>query len=243
MIRSLSIIAAAGLVLTIACLGGAAALGGREMARDGWRISSDGWNLVQGDFEWETGEENVVTRQIAWDGGEALGFDLSARVIYAQGETASITIAGPDDVVERVIFADGRFGLEDGARGHRRSRPRITVIAPAVTRFDLNGSQDLEIRDYDQPTLDLALSGSGEVEGFGRTEILTIRVDGSGDVDLDGLAAVDAIIQVNGSGDVEAAPTGRADVTIRGSGDVKLATRPARLDSQVSGSGRVRQAD
>lgn len=241
MIRSLFIIAAASLVLTIVCLGGAAAIGGREVARDGWNITGDGWTIVQSDFEWEMSDETVVTREIAWEGGEALTFDLSARVIYAQGDETSVTVTGPSEVVDRVTFVDGRFDLEDGAGRH--SRPRITIVAPAVTRFTLNGSQDLEIRDYDQPTLDLAVSGSGDVEGYGRADALTVTIDGSGDVDLEGLPSTDAVIEINGSGGVEAAPTGAADVTIRGSGDVDLATRPQRLTSQVSGSGRVSQAD
>lgn len=243
MIRSLFIIAAAALVLTIVCLGGAAAIGGREVARNGWNISGDGWTIVQGDFEWDAADEDIVTREIAWDGGEALTFDLSARVIYAQGDQPSITVAGPSDVVDRVTFEGGRFTLEEGARSGRHSRPRITIVAPAVSTFTLNGSQDLEIRDYDQPTLALAVSGSGDVEGYGRTETLTVTIDGSGDVDLEGLPSTDAVIEINGSGGVEAAPTGQADVTIRGSGDVDLTTRPQRLISQVSGSGGVSQAD
>ncbi len=243
MIRSLFIIAAASLVLTIVCLAGAAAIGGQEVARDGWKISGDGWSLGEGDFNWESSDENIVTREIAWEGGEALTFDLSARVIYAQGDEPSITVAGPAEVVDRVTFADGRFDMEEGTRTGRHSRPRITIVAPAVTRFTLNGSQDLEIRDYDQPTLALAVSGSGDIEGYGRTEALTVTIDGSGDVDLEGLPSTDAVIEINGSGDVEAAPSGQADVTIRGSGDVDLATRPARLNSQVMGSGRVSQAD
>ncbi|MFN3815735.1 GIN domain-containing protein [Brevundimonas sp.] len=243
MIRSLFIIAAASLVLTIVCLGGAAALGGREVARDGWSISGDGWNLVQSDFHWDSSDEDIVTREIAWEGGEALAFDLSARVIYAQGDEPSITVAGPAEVVDHVTFADGRFDLEDGARTGRHSRPRITIVAPAVSRFTLNGSQDLEIRDYDQPALILAVSGSGGVEGYGRTEALTVTIDGSGDVDLDGLPSTDAVIEINGSGDVEAAPSGQVDVTIRGSGDVDLATRPRQLNSEIVGSGSVRQAD
>ncbi|MBA3999916.1 DUF2807 domain-containing protein [Brevundimonas sp.] len=243
MIRSLFIIAAASLVLAIVCLAGAAAIGGQEITRNGWKISGDGWSLVEGDFNWESSSENIVTREIAWEGGEVLTFDLSARVIYAQGDEPSITVAGPAGVVDRVTFADGRFDLEQGTRTGRRSRPRITIVAPAVTRFTLNGSQDLEIRDYDQPTLALAVSGSGDIEGYGRTDALTVTIDGSGDVDLKGLPSTDAVIEINGSGDVEAAPSGQADVTIRGSGDVDLTTRPARLNSQVMGSGRVRQAD
>ena len=46
-----------------------------------------------------------------------------------------------------------------------------------------------------------------------------------------------------GGGGVAAPPTGQAEVTIRGSGDVDLSTRPQRLISQVSGSGSVSQAD
>ncbi|MEH6664998.1 MAG: DUF2807 domain-containing protein [Brevundimonas sp.] len=243
MIRSLFIIAAASLVLTIVCLGAAAAIGGREITRDGWMISGDDWSLVEGDFNRDSPDEDIVTREIAWEGGEALTFDLSARVIYAQGETPSITVEGPAEVVDRVTFAEGRFGLEEGERTGRRSRPRITVMAPAVRQFTLNGSQDLEIRDYDQPTLTLAVSGSGEIEGYGRTESLTVTIDGSGDVDLESLPSTDAVIEINGSGGVAAAPSGQADVTIRGSGDVDLTTRPARLISQVSGSGSVNQAD
>ena len=87
------------------------------------------------------------------------------------------------------------------------------------------------------------MSGSGDVEGYGRTETLTVTIDGSGDVDLEGLPSTDAVIEINGSGGVEAAPTGQAEVTIRGSGDVDLSTRPQRLISQVSGSGSVSQAD
>ncbi|MFN3536174.1 MAG: GIN domain-containing protein [Brevundimonas sp.] len=243
MIRSLFIIAAAGLVLTIVCLAGAAAIGGREITRDGWTISGDGWSLVQSDFEWDSSDETTVTREIAWDGGEALTFDLPARVIYAQGDAPSITVAGPAGVVDRVTFVDGRFDLEEGTRTGQHSRPRITIVAPAVSRFTLNGSQNLEIRDYDQPELVLAVSGSGDVEGYGRTETLTVTIDGSGDLDLKGLPSTDAVIEINGSGDVEAAPSGQADVTIRGSGDVDLTTRPARLNSHILGSGRVRQAD
>ena len=243
MIRSLFIIAGASLVLAIVCLAGAAAVGGQEIARDGWKISGDEWSLAEGDFNWESSDENIVTREIAWEGGEALAFDLSARVIYAQGDEPSITVAGPSEVVERVTFADGRFDLQDGVRTERRSRPRITIVAPAVTRFTLNGSQDLEIRDYDQPTLALAVSGSGDVEGYGRTETLTVTVDGSGDVDLEGLPSSDAVIEINGSGGVEAAPVRLAEVSIRGPGDVDLSPRPQRLTSQVSGSGEVSQAD
>lgn len=245
MIRSLFIIAAAGLVLAVACLGGAAAIGGREFVRDGgWTISGHEWRWTDGDYGWRDGEDGVTARTIEWSGGEALTFDMHARVIYAQSDTVSVTVTGPAAVTERVRFEDGRFWLETEEAGFgTRSRPRITVTGPAVSRFTLNGSQALEIRDYDQPALELVVAGSGDVEGYGRAERLSVRVNGSGDVDLENLPVADAVIEVHGSGDVRAAPSGVADVAVRGSGDVDLTTRPARLNSRVTGSGRVRQAD
>lgn len=245
MIRSLFVIAAAGLVLAVICLGGAAAIGGRELIRDGgWSISGNEWRWRNGDYGWRDGEDGVATRTIEWSGGEALTFDMRARVIYAQSDTASVTVTGPAAVTERVRFEDGRFWLEtEEAEFGTRSRPRITVTGPAVSRFTLNGSQALEIRDYDQPALDVVVAGSGDVEGYGQAERLSVRVSGSGDVDLKNLPVTDAVIEIRGSGDVEAAPSGVADVTIRGSGDVALTTRPAQLNSRITGSGRVRQAD
>ena len=43
-------------------------------------------------------------------------------------------------------------------------------------------------------------------------------------------------------GDLEAAPKDEADITISGSGHVRLLARPASLRSKVSGSGRITQA-
>ena len=52
-----------------------------------------------------------------------------------------------------------------------------------------------------------------------------------------------AKVEIEGSGDATLAPTDAADITIEGSGDVTLLTQPAKLQSNLSGSGRIRQQD
>lgn len=243
MIRNLFIIAVAALVLSIACLMGAAAIGGHEFRRGGWSIPGDAWTWVSSeDIDWSS--DSVSERVIEWPGGDALAFHLPARVIYAQADETSVTVSGDPDYVERVRFEDGRFTLDrrDG-EAVRGGRLRITVTAPAVTRFEMHGSHRLEIRDYDQDSLAIRLNGSGDVEAFGRARALDLEVHGSGDAELDGLSVQDARIAVHGSGSAEIAATGQVDAAVHGSGDIELKVRPAQLNSQVHGSGRVRQDD
>ncbi len=257
MIRTLLIIAAAALVLAMASIGGAFALGGRDMARNGWE-----WTFRDRDgdtvsFERRDGTEAPdITRTLDWTGGRTLTVDLSADVDYVQGATPGVNITGPAELVERVRLVDGRltwaegegphherviFGRRQGGRGIwvHSDEVRIVVTAPNVDSFNLEGSGQLTIRDYDQDTLEIDISGSGEVTATGRTRALEVDISGSGDAELASLAAVDANVAIAGSGDAVVGPTGRAEISISGSGDVQLTTRPATVNQTTSGSGEV----
>ena len=257
MIRTLLIIAGAGLVLAMAAIGGAFALGGRDMARHGWE-----WTFRDEDgdtvsFERRDGTEAAdVTRTLDWTGGRSLTIDLSADVSYVQGATPGVTVTGPAELVERVRLIDGRlgwsepdglhherviFGRRQGGRGIwvQSEEVKIVVTAPNVDSFNLEGSGRLTIRDYDQDTLEIDISGSGEVVAAGKVRALELDISGSGDAELASLETTDANVAIAGSGDAVVAPTGRADISISGSGDVQLTTRPATVNQTISGSGEV----
>ncbi|MFC5344055.1 GIN domain-containing protein [Brevundimonas staleyi] len=257
MIRTLLIIAAAGLVLATASLAGAFALGGRDMARHGWE-----WTFTDRDgdtvrFERDDGTRSPdTTRMIEWTGGQSLTVDLSADVDYVQGDTPGVTVTGPADLVERVQLIDGRLTWQEregpnhetvvfGRNTHGRGvwvhseQVKIVVTAPNINSFNVEGSSNLMLRNYDQDTLQIDISGSGEVTAIGRTRSLEVDISGSGDADLGALATTDANVAIAGSGDATVSPTGRADITINGSGDVDLTTRPATVNQNISGSGEV----
>lgn len=258
MIRTLFVIAGAALVLSVAALAGAFALGGRDLARDGWAwtVRGDDGETVR--LERVRPDEvdrhgPVVVRDLAWSGGDALVLGFGADVDYVQGVPAGVRIEGPQRIVERIRLEAGRFTLAPGdeqvvvgwdRNGLRarsdRDRLRIVVTAPDVARFEVAGSGDLEVRDYDRPDLDLILSGSGDARVRGRTQRLTLAVSGSGEAELDDLAVTDATVTISGSGDASVAASGVVDARISGSGELDLVRRPSRLNSQVTGSGRVR---
>ncbi|MBJ7486122.1 DUF2807 domain-containing protein [Brevundimonas sp.] len=252
MTRTLLIIAGAAFVLALATLGGAAAIGGRDMAANGWEWTFPG----HGDGGDETirfervGRDNgpSITRTLAWTGGSTLAVDLSADVTYVQGDQAGIVVTGPKSLADRVRLDGNRLTMSDSDNESyvvfgwsNDDRLSIVVTAPSVTTFDLLGSLDLDIRDYDQDTLDIDLSGSGEVTASGKTRALSVDINGSGEADLGALQTVDAMVDISGSGDATVAPTGRADLSISGSGDIDLTTRPATLNQTITGSGDISQ--
>lgn len=256
MIRTLFIITGASLVLAAVCLGGAAALGGRDLARHGWT-----WTIKDSDGEsirFERVEKADrgphVTRTLTWNGGEVLGIDLAAEVRFVQGASPSVIVRGPREVVERVTLENGRLDLADGREQVTVNWDRhgieawsdsedlqIVVTAPNVNRFDVRGSGRLAIENYDQPTLAVDLSGSGQITGRGRARTVEVDIAGSGEVDLDEVQTTDATVEISGSGEATIAPTGQARIDISGSGDVTLATKPANVISKISGSGDVHQ--
>ena len=81
----------------------------------------------------------------------------------------------------------------------------------------------------------------GMVTAQGRTEALEVTINGSGDAALKDLTTQSARVVVSGSGDVGVSPRAEANVTINGSGDVSLGSRPARLTSELNGSGEILQ--
>jgi hypothetical protein len=259
MIRTLFIIAGAALVLCIVTVGGALAIGGSDLQRHGWA-----WTFKDDDgesirFERVTAEGAddlgpLTTRTLPWTGGETLRLESAVDVDYVQGPANTVVITGPKGLADRVQLENGRLFLADGeervivgwsnrhlSATSERDALKIVVTTPNVKRFEVEGSSDVRISGYDQPTLALDISGSAEVTAEGAARTLDLDISGSGEAFLDDLRVTDATADISGSGDAHMAPTGEVQVTISGSGDVALSGRPAKLTTDISGSGDVYQ--
>ena len=250
MIRTLLIIAGAALVLAIASLSGAAGLVARDLDRNGgsWVFH----DVIR--IESVAGERGPdVSRTLAWTGGDRLSVNLPADVTFVQGPESGVVITGPQAIVDRVQIKDGRI-TADGpdeitvrwwaggfSAWNERDNLKIVVTAPSITRFDLSGSGSLTLQAYDQPSLSIDISGSGDVTATGKTASVDLNIAGSGEADLADLTTTDATVGISGSGEARVAPTGTARLSIAGSGDITLTTRPAKLESNVSGSGDIHQ--
>lgn len=252
MIRTLVMIAVAGFVLALATLSAAVAIGGPDaIARGGWHWSANDWGHDK-DFDWDpdfdledgapTGPQ--ATRTLAWSGDDSLRTRFPADIRYVQASDAgpgTVTITGPQETIQRVYLDDGALRLR---RKHWINR-RLTVVvaAPGINRFVLSGANRLTVEDYKGERLELKLSGAAKVKASGQVQALELDISGAGDADLGELKVQDAVIDISGNGEARVAPTGRAKVDISGMGDVTLLTRPADLQSDISGAGTIHQEE
>lgn len=268
LIRNTLIVAGASFALAIGCFVGVAAIAGPEIMKNGWTLPFDSDNSTivvreNGKVVRTTHQTNYghrlspsVDRTFAWTGKDQLTIDLPVDVVFVQGAEAKIVASGPKSYVDRLRVDGGRVTLDGGddldhdsltidATGLRiesdSNRVRITVIAPDVTKFDIRGSGDLDIRKYDHPTFAVSVSGSGDVDASGRVQTLTVENSGSGYVNLTDLKGQDAVVAVSGSGGGAIFATGKAKIDISGSGDVELRTEPKSVSSEITGSGEVRR--
>jgi hypothetical protein len=243
MIRVLVMIAVTGFLVSVVTLSTAVALGGPDILTDNAWNGWGRWSWHDGGDWADRGRDSgpQATREIAWTGGDTLDVDVPAEITYTQAPgPGKLTVTGPQRALDNLVLDNGHLHY---ARG-RRHRGELTVVmtAPGVSRFDLAGSAKLEIHDYKQDRLSLDLAGDGAVTATGETRMLALTIAGSGETDLSRLKVTDADVQIDGSGEATLAPTGAANVDIAGSGEVTLLTRPAKLESNVSGSGVLHQS-
>jgi hypothetical protein len=248
MIRALTMIAVAGFLVSAVTLSVAVGLTGPENIVNGaWSFGPNGWGghwRGHNHFSFDQSDDGgpQTTREIAWSGGDALDVDLDADVQYAQAPgPAKVTVSGPQSAVNDVEMRNGEIRYKE--EGDHDVRLSIVVTAPSITRFTMQSSGKLAIVNYKQDKLTLDLEGDADVSATGEAKAVDLAISGSANADLGALKAQAAKVDIEGSGDATLAPTDAADITIEGSGDVTLLTRPARLQSNVSGSGRIRQQD
>ena len=187
-------------------------------------------------------DETPTSREIAWTGGDTINVDLPADVKYTQGPgPAKLVVSGPRDAVADVEVEDGQVRYRHDS--DHDADVTIVMTAPSVTRFEMSGSGKLAIADYRQDKLTLELAGDADVTAKGEAKAIDLSISGSANADLGEVKASSADVDIEGSGEATLTPADAAKIDISGSGEVILLSRPAKLESNVSGSGSIRQED
>ncbi len=240
--KKLAIIALSSFALSALCLGGAYALGGRDIANS--------------DFNFAFGERpacpasssaTATSRTLPWtDGDSRAAVAVPANAHWQSGSGDALVVKGDPAVISHIRIRDGVVELDCQTRFFRSgASDRIDVTLPGRNfhSFALMGSGDLNLAGVSQPDVKISLMGSGDIEASGKTQQLEATMLGSGRLRLGDLTAQDADIHIAGSGDIEAAPQGELHANIAGSGDIELKSEPKQIDTAIHGSGRIRHPD
>ena len=238
MAHKLVLIAVTGLAASAACMGAAAAIGGKDFAN-----GFDGFSLFDGRPRCEVvAGATATSRDLDWDGSDHLGLAVNGHASYAPGSDSKLHVSGDPQILAHLRVRDGN--IEMNCRGWRNRTKELTMTLPGreFRKFEIAGSGNLILDKLDQSRMEIEIAGSGSVKANGKIDDLKIEVAGSGKADLDQMIARETKLEIAGSGSIQA--NGKIDklkMEIAGSGDAdfdRLATRRAEVG--IAGSGTVR---
>mgnify|MGYP001766366061 CR=1 FL=1 len=232
MVRKLFIVFASGLVLAITLLSAAWVVGGPAAMK---RIEEKGGIGFIGHRHRHAPE---MTRSFTFGKVGELRLDMPVDLTFQRGESDTIEINGPQDLVEKLEWKDGRLRYL-GGKPIRGDGLTVTIVARAIPVLRLDAPADIELDGLDQDLLDIEASGAVDLDARGRVATVKVVSSGAGDIDLSELDAGDATLKIEGVGDVDVNASGKVDATIEGAGTVTLHRKPQMLTSKISGIGTV----
>ena len=115
----------------------------------------------------------------------------------------------------------------------------MDVTVPAVNELALSGSGTIAAEGVDVDALAIALSGSGVVSANGRAQQIDVKLNGSGDVQLQDLVAHEVHAKMSGTGCIAVNATESLDASVPGTGSIVYTGNPPSVRKSVSGIGSV----
>lgn len=185
----------------------------------------------------DSGVSEVLVREIPWEGAQSLTLGVEADLRYVQAEgPAKLVARGPHRSVSTLVTSDGYV---NDRLLHTGARLELTLYAPAVSEFHLNGKSRLTIEGYSQPSLTIHAQGRTSIEVSGRAEAVVLDLQGHAKANLARLESGVVEGHVAGFATVVAAPRTSSQLQVRSSASVVLVTRPAELANRLEDAGAV----
>ena len=176
-----------------------------------------------------------------------LSLGVSAKLYVKQGSNEKLEIECDDDIFDRIEFdkvgdrlsirKEGRWNWRDG---WRNGDVTIYVTMKEIERLSVSGSGAMEGEGtIDVGVLDLAVSGSGDMDLAIVGDELEIKISGSGSIQLAGTAD-GAEARISGSGKIKAEDleVNSLEASISGSGSCYIAVKEE-IEARISGSGSI----
>jgi hypothetical protein len=231
--RTLGVIALAGVGVSVVCLGLAHAID--PSVNRNW---GDGFGFMYRGCSAPAGDSADITRELQWNGDDTVTINVPATIHYRPDNGPVLRASGPNAVMSHLRVRDGRVELDCRMYGTDRE---LDLVLPgrAFDSFTLNGTGHLVLENLKQTQLNISLRGDADVRATGVADDLTLTIAGSGDADMGQLAVQSSRVRIAGSGKAALAPRDSADIFIAGDGEIRFLEQPRHLQTHIAGSGRI----
>lgn len=189
-----------------------------------------------------------------------IDFQMEGDLIIRKAPENRIVIEGNSNQIAEV-----KSSIENGKlkvysdRCLKNTDFKFVVYTDQLEEIKLSGSGNARAEDnFDAEKLNIELSGSGKISAKSESDQITVKVSGSGDVHLEGscsdfgaqisgsgkihgypLVSEKASVNISGSGNLEIFVSSELNANISGSGGVRYKGNPDKVNSSISGSGKV----
>jgi hypothetical protein len=183
------------------------------------------------------------------------GDDDKVTVYITAPTFEGLSISGSGDMIAQTKITSGNLKLNVSGSGSLQAE-----IDAADVDADVSGSGDMDLKGKCKSfntnisgsgkvilnasiagEAEFDISGSGKVEASGTSQSVEAEITGSGKVLASNLVTDTCKVRISGSGDIEINVKTELDARISGSGTVLYKGNPARVNSDASGSGKVRK--
>ena len=195
----------------------------------------------------EEGIDHTEVREVGHF--RAVASSLPANVYYVQADKQEVRVESTEELAPKVLTTveDGKLSLKLEPGRYPKLILRVVVSSPDIESLQVSGSGDLFHEGVLHASGDLSLkvSGSGDMQiGSIDSKDFSARCSGSGDIRIEGLSCDDFDGSVSGSGDFLAGKVtakGDASARVSGSGDIRLSevVIDGDMDLKTSGSGNI----
>lgn len=180
---------------------------------------------------------------------ESIRLDGNADIEYQQSTdgTTEVVVTVAENLADLVAITSEHGTLSVGYTDKynrliiSNSKLKVVVRNPHLSHVVVNGSGDVLLKgNVSSKELTLKINGSGDINAMALScERVAVSINGSGDVDLAGNAD-NAVLTVNGSGDIDAEHLicKNVEAAVVGSGDIDCHASEV-LDAKVTGSGDI----
>lgn len=230
--RTLGVIALAGVGVSVVCLALAHAID-PSVYREG-----DHLGFMYGGCTAPADDSATATRELEWHGDGTVAINVPATVHYRPDNGSTLRASGPNALISHLRVRDGRVELDCRMYGIDRELDLVLPGRP-FDSFTLNGTGHLVLENLKQNRLNVSLRGEGDVRANGSANDLTLNIAGSGDAEMGQLAVESSEVRIAGSGKAALAPKDSADIFIAGSGEIRFLEQPRHLQTHIAGSGRI----
>ena len=177
------------------------------------------------------GSKNYISQEVKADHFNEIKLLGSANISYHQDTRSHVEIHGSDNIIPLVeTYVDGNTLMIKFKKNVSiwKGKLEIKVFAPELNKLSINGSGNIKL-----------------INGIQTSKDIEFHINGSGNIQGEGLNCRRMAVSINGSGDVrlQQIESQECQAGISGSGNINLKGKAIQAKYAIAGSGNIQAAD